>query len=295
MLSTLTRRLAPKPTESPLFSILVPSWNNLPFLRLCLESLRRHGSVPSQIIVIANEATDGTLEFLKTQPDVDFIHAPQNIGICFGLNAARPLVRGRYMVYVNDDMYLLPGWDAALWQEIQELDTEEFMLSATMIEPHETGNPCVAVGYYGTDLQSFEQEKLLQEYKTLQKPDWSGSTAPPSLVPVALWDLVGGMSIEFSPGMTSDPDFSRKLLAAGVKILKGKGNSLVYHFGSKSTGRIRHNNGRAAFLRKWGITPRMYHRDYLHFGQPYQGPLEGPENLPSTDWLTRLKRLKSSW
>lgn len=26
------------------FSILIPSWNNLPYLRLCVESLRRHSA-----------------------------------------------------------------------------------------------------------------------------------------------------------------------------------------------------------------------------------------------------------
>lgn len=296
MLDALTYHTGPESPAEPVFSILVPSWNNLPFLRLCLDSLRRHGGVCSQIIVLANEATDGTLAFLHSRPDVDFIHSPENIGVCFGLNAARTLVRGRYLVYVNDDMYVLPGWDTVLWQEIQALGTQEFMLSATMIEPRDTGNPCVVVGSYGSDVETFAEAKLLQEFASLHRPDWSGSTYPPNVMPVALWDLVGGMSIEFSPGLTSDPDFSRKLLAAGVRMLKGKGNALVYHFGTKTTGRkISHNNGRDAFLRKWGLTPRTFNRDYLHLGKPYTGPLGAPVIQAADRWLNRFKRMKAGW
>ena len=44
--------------------------------------------------------------------------------------------------------------------------------------------------------------------------------------------LVGGMSIEFSPGMYSD--LSKKLYESVVRQFKGVGKSLVYHFYSES-------------------------------------------------------------
>jgi hypothetical protein len=132
-------------------------------------------------------------------------------------------------------MYLLPAWDQAFDHEISRIGHSAFMLSATMIEPTETGNACVLVRNFGTDLQSFDEKGLLETFSKLQKADWSGSTWPPLILPLDLWDLVGGMSIEFSPGMYSDPDLSMKLWLAGVRYFKGLGNSKVYHFGSKST------------------------------------------------------------
>ena len=41
--------------------------------------------------------------------------------------------------------------------------------------------------------------------------DWMGATIPPNIVHRDIWDLVGGYSIEYSPGMYSDPDFTAKL------------------------------------------------------------------------------------
>jgi GT2 family glycosyltransferase len=263
---------------NPLFSILIPTWNNLPYLRLCIESLRKHSDFQHQIIVMVNEGQDGTHEWVSSQSDLEYIASPENIGICYGLNACRPLIKNPYVVYANDDMYFLPHWDSRLCVAIEQSSSEEFMLSATMIEPN-GDNPCCVIADFGDGLESFKEEALLQAADNLARNDWSGSTWPPVLVPLALWDKVGGMSVEFSPGMYSDPDLSRKLWECGVRHFQGVGNSLVYHFGCKSTGRIRQNKGRRTFLMKWGISANQFMHDYLHIGEQYIAPL--PDFMPS--------------
>ena len=274
------------------YSVLIPSWNNLPYLKNCLEGLRSHSGLPHQVIVFVNEGSDGTLEWLKGRDadNTDFIHSDINLGICYGVNLCRPLVKSAYLVYMNDDMYPLPGWDRALIDVADQLDTHHFMLSSTMIEPVETANRCVIVRDYGNELQTFRKEQLLHEYRTLEKDDWQGSTWPPVLLHRDLWDMVGGLSAEFSPGHYSDPDLSFKLLRAGVRIFMGVGESRVYHFGSKSTGRIKRNNGRRQFLRKYGISSHVFNRRILNLGAPYSGPLtKVPLELHRHPWY-RFKR-----
>jgi hypothetical protein len=78
---------------------------------------------------------------------------------------------------------------------------------------------------------------------------------------------VGGYSIEYSPGMYSDPDFSAKLWKAGVRIFKGVDKSRVYHFEARSTHRIVKNDGSTQFLRKWGITSASFMRNVLKRGE----------------------------
>ena len=192
------------------FSILIPTWNNLPYLKLCVESLRKHSDTQHQLIIMVNEGTDGTLDWVTSQPDLEFVASPENVGICYGLNACRPLVKQNYVLYANDDMYFLPHWDTRLGEAIEQAATDEFMLSATMVEPR-GDNPCCVIADFGDSLDSFREEELLKSAGNLVREDWSGSTWPPVLLPLTLWDKVGGMSIEFSPGMYSDPDLSRKL------------------------------------------------------------------------------------
>jgi glycosyltransferase involved in cell wall biosynthesis len=275
------------------FSVLIPTWNNLEFLKLCIHSIRKNSHFENQIVVIVNEGKDGTVEWLETQKEIDYLHSENNIGICYGLNSARSLVKSAFIVYSNDDMYLLPDWDLELSKEIEKMGNKNFMLSCTMIEPVNTGNPCVIVKDYGRDIQNFREESLLLEYKQLFINDWNGSTWPPNVVHIDLWDLVGGLSIEFSPGMYSDPDFSRKLYEAGVRLFKGKGNSLVYHFGSKTTKRIKRNKGRKTFLLKWGITSKTFTDTYLQSGKSFSDNLATPESNKITLLINKLKRIKS--
>ena len=115
-------------SAKPLFSILIPSWNNLPLLKLCIESIRKNSVYPHQIVVHANEATDGTLEWLK-ENGISHTYSARNVGVCYGFNAPYSLAKADYICLLDDDMYVCPGWDKALWDEIQKLDDHYFCIS----------------------------------------------------------------------------------------------------------------------------------------------------------------------
>jgi len=258
-----------------MFSVIIPTWNNLPFLQLCVDSLRTYSALEIQIIVHVNDGSDGTLPWVKQQ-GLDFTHTVKNEGVCLAVNMAAKLARYNYIVFINDDMFALPGWDTALAKEIATLGTDCFMLSGTMIEPYYTKNKCVIVGDYGRNPEGFKRDELLAGYQSFNKTDWSGSTWPPAVVHKNWWNKVGGYSEAFSPGMASDDDFAMKMWQAGCRIFKGVGQSRVYHFISKSTGRIVKNDGRKQFFNKWGIKQSTFHKYYLRRGQKYQGRLGNP-------------------
>lgn len=273
------------------YSMLVPTWNNLPYLKNFLNSVKEHSTFDHQIILLINEGTDGTYEWVKEQADIDYVRCKENIGICYGLNICRSLIQSDYVLYANDDMYMLPGWDAELDKEITSIGHKHFMISSTMIEPTDTGNPCVIVSDYGDDLNNFRKKALLSEYKNFKKQDWSGTTWPPNLMHVDMWDAIGGMSIEFSPGMYSDPDLAMKLWMAGVRYFKGVASSRVYHYGSKSTGRVKKNLGRKMFINKWGMSAKVFTGKYLKRGEPFTGELKDPDIKGSDELKNKFKRI----
>lgn len=243
---------------TPKFSILIPTWNNLEFLKLCIRSIRENSTFSHQIIVHINEGSDGTLEWVRQQ-GIPYRHTPENVGVCWALNGLRPLVDADYILYMNDDMYALPNWDGALWREIEKLGTNLFFLSGTLIQPRKFYcRSVIAPADYGQSVETFREQDLLKEYRDLPHYDWKGATWPPNVVHRDVWDLVGGYSVEFSPGMYSDPDFSAKLYMAGVRDFRGVSDSRVYHFEARSTGRVKKNNGSRQFLYKWGITSSTF-------------------------------------
>lgn len=275
------------------FSIVIPTWNNLAFVKLCVQSIRKNSVFHHQIILHIVFITDGTVEWAKSV-GLDYTRTEENVGVCVAVNAARALVATDYVLYMNDDMYVCPGWDAALKEEIEAICTKYFYISAQMIEPYPTGSkPVIGGKNFGTTIETFEEERLLREFAGFSKEDWCGATRPPNIVHRDIFDLVGGYSIEFSPGMYSDPDFSMKLWKAGVRYFKGVSRARVYHFVSKSVGRIVKNDGRRQFLKKWGMTPSTFYRFYLRKGEQFTGPLEDPAMTPSLRWRLFRDRISS--
>jgi glycosyltransferase involved in cell wall biosynthesis len=277
------------PAPGARFTIVIPTWNNLPYLRLCVESIRRNSGMAHQVVVHVNDGSDGTLDWVRAQ-GLDHTWSEDNAGVCFAVNAAAALATTDLIAYVNDDMYACPGWDVSLLEAVERIGHERFMLSGTMIEPGGKTPGSILPHDYGGDPGSFRERDLLADLPGLKRPDWSGATSPPTLVHRRMWDLVGGYSVEFSPGMGSDPDLSMKLWLAGVREFRGVGASRVYHFRHKTVGRdLVLNDGGHEFALKYGLPISYFLWDMLRWGQEYVGPLPDPPR----DWLHRWARFRA--
>ena len=273
------------------FSIIIPSWNNLPFLKLCVASIRKNSATQHQIIVHVNEGSDGTLQWVRDQ-GLDYTYSKHNIGVCLACNMMRTKVKTDYILYLNDDMYVLPGWDTVLAAEVDSLPDNRFFLSGTMIQPHNSLDVGILANY-GDSLETFDEERLLREYMSHPMHDWQGATWPPNLMHRDIWDIVGGYSIEYTPGMYSDPDLTAKLWMAGVRHFKGLADCRVYHFETRSTARVRKNNGHLQFLLKWGISNSTLRRNLTRLGQPWSSQPSADHFPPTTIHLK--ERLKAAF
>jgi glycosyltransferase involved in cell wall biosynthesis len=270
------------------YSILIPTWNNLELLKNCVASIRNHSKRSFQIFVFVNEGKDGTEDWLKEE-GIDYLASDQNEGICIAMNKLRALSTAPVLCYLNDDMYVLPNWDEYVLSEINSLANESYFISSTMIEPNAPGNLCSINGDFGRDLKEFAETELLNEQEDFEFQDWSGSSWPPLWISAVTWDVIGGFSEEFSPGMYSDPDMAMKAWTKGVRYFKGIGKSRVYHFGSKSTKRSGMNEGRKTFISKWGITSRYFYKYYLKMGNEFSGQLGDPSHPILGKLINKIK------
>ena len=262
-----------------MFSIIIPTFNNLEYLKLCIKSIRQNSEFNHQIIPHVNIGSDKTSEFLIKE-NIDFTFTDYNSGICEGMNTASKKSRFEYILYSHDDFYFCPGWDIALKDEIEKIGHNKFYLSGIMMN-----NGPIKCDF-GNDLNSFDEKKFLNEYKNYNHYDFQGSTWAPHLIHKELWDRVGGFSEEFYPGTGSDPDLNMKLWKYGVRIFKGINNCKVYHFGSIVTRKYKdHPNiktesgskGGKIFLLKWGITINFFKKFYLRSDTKYSGELTEPQ------------------
>ncbi len=257
----------------PRFSILIPTWNNLDYLRLCVKSIQNNSVFPDhEILIFVNEGTDGTLEWVKSNR-LKHLYSLQNVGIARAVNQLASIATAPFIVYFNDDMYALPGWDWELAQWIHSFDHDRFVLSATMIEPIDTGNPCVIVKDFGRNVENFDDQGLIRNFRNLRRPHWQGAMWPPLLMPRTLWFEIGGFSIEYPGGFYTDPDLMAKAYAVGVRDFIGVGSALVYHFMQKTTSKQENHRklikkAKKLFKSKWGMKPSIFKQKVLNLGDP---------------------------
>ena len=280
-----------------MISIIIPTYNNLSYLKLAITSIKKNSTFNNEIILHINEGEDGTLHFAK-ENNLKFSYSKINNGICIGCNQAALLSKYDLLLYAHDDMYFCPQWDKILIDEVQKLNTKFFYLSGTMINGDTNLNGHINF-YAGESIETFDETKLLENFDKLQSYDFQGSTWAPHLIHKEIWNKVGGFSEEYTPGTGSDPDLNMKLWNLGVRIFKGLNRSRVYHFGSvvtrqkekkfsskTDTGR----KGSRIFLKKWGISIKFFKKHYLKSDTKFENILEEPKK--DMNYFTDLIKVK---
>ena len=282
-----------------MFSILIPSYNNLEYLRTCIDSLKKNSRLNHQIIVHINEGTDGSLEYIK-QKNLEYTFSEDNIGMPKALNRASKLANFDYILISHDDFYYCPGWDTEFVNEINNIKHNNFYLSGTMVGAGQIEFDA------GQTVDDFNETKLLSNLDNIKTFDFQGTTKCPGLVHKDIWEMAGGWSEEFSPTGGDDTDFAMKLWTLNIRIFKGLGNSLAYHFGSittrkkdKSLFTYLGSRGNKIFLKKWGVSINFFEKVYLKSGldknkklifNKYQNLLTDP--IKNLDYYIDLIKVK---
>lgn len=275
-----------------MFSIVIPSWNNLAYLKLCIESLKKHSRFDHEILVHLNDGSDGSLEWVKSQ-GIQYTQSAKNVGVCLSVNHLVMRARHDWVLYMNDDMVAAPGWDTAFADAIQSVDTDLALFFGTLIQPENNGKDIVIKQNFGESPDMFDEAGFLRHYMADGRGDKEGAASQPTLVHKKWWGMVGGYSLEFSPGMSSDDDLLMKFWVVGCRNFRIVGGSRFYHFGCKSTERIKHNLGGRIFVMKWGITQIEFYRFYLaKLKNPDGGKTRSnPYNCVRASLLGKLRRV----
>ncbi len=263
------------------FSIIIPSFNNSDYLKLCIDSIKKNSCFDHQIIVHINGPDTETEKYVN-KINVYYTKTNENVGLCKGVNIASKKSNTNYIVYAHDDMYFLPNWDIYLKKEIELLPDNLFYLSCTQLSHYKKGKGEINHIHFdaGNSLSNFNESKLLDNYEKLSFHNLQGSHWAPHVIHKDIWNKINGFSEEFDPGFGSDPDLNMKLWNIGVRIFKGVNKSRVYHFGSLTTRKnndVTRNNGRKTFLLKWKISIDFFVKYYLKRGNVYEGPLHDPK------------------
>lgn len=233
-------------------SFILPLFNQLALTRACLDSL--HATLPAElaceIILIDDASTDGTREFLSTlAPPHVVLRNDRNLGYAASNNRAARLAQGKFLVLLNNDLVLSPGWLEPLLAAAQrpsvgvignlQLDARTGALDHAGLIFHQGGYPI----HHRAPLASVQAAGSVIEMPAV--------TAACCLVDREWFCRSGGFDEGYRNGF-EDVDLCLRAREDGLHNVVVT-TSVVHHHISSSAGRGAYENRNAArFLARWG-------------------------------------------
>jgi N-acetylglucosaminyl-diphospho-decaprenol L-rhamnosyltransferase len=238
-------------------------------LLAALESLRRHGSVAIETVVVDNASTDGSADTVRdAHPGVTVIANGENVGFARACNQGWRASRAPLVLFLNPDAEVMPGAIAALARVLE--DRPEVGAAGPRTRSAD-GRIQVSTGRDLSPLAEWRQRRLVlgverRDSGAIAKaealharehePDWvSGSCLAARRAALA---AVGGFDESFFL-YEEDADLCRRLRAAGWRVV------------FTPAAEVRHRRGHS--MAKAGRRARFeYHRSHLVYYRRHNGP-----------------------
>jgi GT2 family glycosyltransferase len=250
----------------PQASVVILTRDNLPFMRLCLESVLGGTEQAIELIVLDNGSSDGTAAYLdalaERNPAVQVLTGSADVSFAAGCNRGIAEARSQTLVLLNDDTAVCRGWLDGM---LAHLDRP----GVGMVGPvtNRTGNEA----QLETDYRTWSE---LADFAADRASRYAGQAFELEMLTMfcvalrrELFDTVGPLDESFATGMLEDDDYSRRVRAAGHRLLCAE-DVFVHHFGETSFGRLVPTGEYARVLRanqqryaeKWGEPWQPYRR-----------------------------------
>ena len=266
-----------------MITFCISTYNNLPYLKLAIESVRQHSYYKNAPFIIhAENCNDGTDEWLEenaAQYSLEFYidknDNPKGIG--GGMNFCAEKVETEYIMFLHSDFYVTSNWDLELMKVHEKYNNDKLWVNSFRIEPNMFNDqdrpgthfvPKEAFGAYHNDFKPeglLEYAKLIALKNDFEIPKGEGVSG---LVKKSWWDAIGGNDPLFAPTSWDDYDLFLRMLYEGGKFLMPT-KSIVWHFGARGSHRLEENNNQSSerqrkaeqanaqkFYNKWGGLPK---------------------------------------
>lgn len=222
----------------PLVSIITINYKQEAVTLDLLRSLKVI-TYPNIEVIVVDNASDYCIEFQISEifSDGTYIRSEKNLGFAGGNNLGLRVAKGDYMLFINNDTVVTPGFLEPLVELLQN-NNQIGLVSPRLIyhNSNETIQYAGAIGinpYTGRGSKIGWMEKDNGQYDDIRETDLGHGAA--MLLPRRVIEEVGEMPEEFFL-YYEEHDWTEQIKRAGYKVFY-HGLSKVYHKESISVGR----------------------------------------------------------
>ena len=215
-------------STTPVVSIVIPTFNHSEDVVLCLETIAAAGeTTPFEVILVDDASSPEHAAIFRSISGIKLCRLETNKGFSGATTAGVALGQGEYLLLLNNDTEVLPGFLDALVARA-ESDTEIGVVGSMIIRPdqflQEAG--CVVFADGSARQLGAGQNPCDWKYRTAREVDYcSGASL---LIRRSVWDKIGGFDERFSPAYYEDVDIAFEARRLGFKVLY-EPRSVLFH------------------------------------------------------------------
>jgi GT2 family glycosyltransferase len=257
------------PTASPKASVVIVTFDKLPFNRMCIETLLAHSAGESiEVIVVDNASTDGTRDYLRALAEVDprvrLVLNPDNIGFGPACNQGLAIARGSLLVLLNNDALVPPGWLPCFRNALTDPG-----IGLAGAVTNRIGNEAEVEVSYDTWGGFLETAKARAGERRGRLIDIDTVTMFCLAMRRDAFTRIGPLDPRFEVGLLEDDDYSVRARELGLRTVALE-ELLVHHFGETSFGELVPSGdygrilaaNKQRFEEKWGRPWEPYTRPH---------------------------------
>lgn len=255
----------------PEVSIVVPVHDQWARTAACLASIAADPTaIGYEVVVVDDASTDDTVAMLPAVTGVVRVRLERNVGFVDAVNAGIERARGRYVVLLNNDTEVRPGWLDALVSTV-ESDPRIGVVGAKLVYPD--GRLQEAGGIIWSDASGHnygrDQDPADPRYDFVRDVDYCSGAC--LLVRAELLALTGGLDRRFRPAYYEDTDLCFAARRHGYRVVYQPAAEVCHFEGAShgtdvSSGTKRYQEvNRHVFAEKWAdVLPAHGSPDHAH-------------------------------
>ncbi|MGB6231517.1 MAG: glycosyltransferase, partial [Litorimonas sp.] len=220
--------------ENPVISIVIPVYNEISQTIACLRSIyQQQVSVSYEVILADDKSPDPFHKILETIPGLRYFRNPENLHFLLNCNRNAEHARGDYIVFLNNDTIVKPGWLQALYDTFQE-HGDVGAVGSKLIFP--SGELQEAGGIIWEDASGWNwgrgQNPDHPLYNYVRDVDYvSGASL---MVPTKIWREIGGFYEGLEKAYYEDTDLCFRLRSMGYRVLYQPASEVIHIEGLSS-------------------------------------------------------------
>jgi GT2 family glycosyltransferase len=223
-------------TAAPDVSVIIVNYQGERLLEACLDAVLRDAGPETEVIVVDNASTDGSVALIATRfPGVQVLALDRNAGFAAGNNAGARRARGRFLAFLNNDTEPQAGWLRAL-RAAREAHPSAALATARIVFRDDPAILDSAGDGYTAWGGAYKRGHGRAASSEAEPREVFGACGAAFMIRREVFEEVGGFDEEFFLSHEDvDLSYRIQLTGRGCRYVPG---AVVWHAGSASLGRV---------------------------------------------------------